>query len=334
MKITIRHPLPLSMCLFICLGWCAMFMASSVWAATDNSKQTGARAVLVTGASSGIGRNIAERLAASGFIVYAGARKQADLDSLNAIENIQAIRLDVTIQDEIDAAVQTVTEAGHGLYGLVNNAGVGVLGPMIEVEESDLHFVLDVNVYGPYRVTRAFAPLIIESKGRITNIGSVSGIVSGVLYGPYSMSKHAIEAYTDSLAEEMAKFGVAVNVVDPGGYRTSIRKNSLETMKQRDITGEGTLFEEEMTRMLDAFQQYSEDVKAPDQVTDAVVHALFDPKPLRRYLVVPNTQQAELTIRQMLRETAQLNQWHAYSYDRDQLIQMLDEVLAEHPPRK
>jgi NAD(P)-dependent dehydrogenase (short-subunit alcohol dehydrogenase family) len=334
MKTTIRHSLTLSLRLFICLGWYAMFFASSTWAATADSTQADVRAVLVTGASSGIGRNIAERLAASGFIVYAGARKQTDIDALNAIENIQAIRLDVTVQDEIDAAVQTVTQAGHGLYGLVNNAGVGVLGPLIEVEEKDLQFVLDVNVYGPYRVTRAFAPLIIESKGRITNIGSVSGIVSGALYGPYSMSKHAIEAYTDSLAEEMAKFGVAVNVVDPGGYRTSIRQNSLETMKKRDITGEGTLFEAEMKGMLDVFQQYSDEVKAPDQVTDAVVHALFDPQPLQRYLVVPNTQQADMTIRQMLRETAQLNQWHAYSYDRDQLIQMLDEVLAEHPPRQ
>jgi NAD(P)-dependent dehydrogenase (short-subunit alcohol dehydrogenase family) len=96
--------------------------------------------------------------------VYAGARKQADLDALSAIENVQGIRLDVTIQEEIDAAVETVREAGRGLYGLVNNAGVAVVGPMIEVDEDDMQFQMDVNLFGPYRMTKAFAPLIIESR--------------------------------------------------------------------------------------------------------------------------------------------------------------------------
>src|SRR5688572_4708369 len=84
------------------------------------------RAVLVTGASTGIGRKTAELLASKGFFVYACARKDADMKELDAIENVQAIRLDVTKQDEIDAAVKTVRDAGRGLYGLVNNAGVGV----------------------------------------------------------------------------------------------------------------------------------------------------------------------------------------------------------------
>ncbi len=315
-------------CLIILFGCTLLSLSSSVLA--DSSAQAASgKAILVTGASTGIGRHIAERLAADGYFVYAGARKQQDLDALNAIDNIQAIRLDVTIQAEIDAAVETVNAAGRGLYALVNNAGVGVLGPLIEIEEQDLHFVLNVNVYGPYRVTKAFAPLIIESNGRITTIGSISGILSGVLYGPYSMSKHAIEAYTDSLAVEMAKFDVAVSVIDPGGYRTEIRKTSLNLMQDRAITGEGSLYEEEIKGMLKVFQEARVKVKGPAEVTEAVVHALFDPQPLLRYMVVPNEQQADITIRQMLRETVQLNQWHAYRYDRAQLISMLDEVLAE-----
>ena len=136
------------------------------------------KAVLVTGASTGIGRNIAERLASEGYFVYAGARKERDLQELDAIENVQSIRLDVTIQEEIDAAVETVTNSGRGLYGVVNNAGVAVVGPMIEVEEDDLEFQFDVNVYGPYRITKAFSPLIIAEQGRITTIGSISGILS------------------------------------------------------------------------------------------------------------------------------------------------------------
>jgi len=82
--------------------------------------------------------------------------------------------LDVNKQDQIDAAVKTISEAGRGLYGLVNNAGVVVVQPLIEIEGPDFDFQMNVNVYRPYRVTRAFAPLIIESKGRISIIGSIS----------------------------------------------------------------------------------------------------------------------------------------------------------------
>ncbi len=138
--------------------------------ATDDNAQ---RAILVTGASTGIGRNIAETLAADGYFVYAGARKQADLDALNKIPNIQSLRLDVTKQDEIDAAVETVRAGGKGLYGLVNNAGVATLGPITEIDEDELTWILDVNLVGVYRVTKAFVPLIIESKGRISNISSI-----------------------------------------------------------------------------------------------------------------------------------------------------------------
>ena len=137
------------------------------------------RAVLVTGASTGIGRNIAETLAANGHFVYAGARKATDIAELTAIENIQGIRLDVTIQEEIDAAVRLVEKGGRGLHGVVNNAGVNVVGPLIELEETELDFLFDVNVYGPYRITKSFAPMIIASKGRIVNISSISGTLSG-----------------------------------------------------------------------------------------------------------------------------------------------------------
>ncbi|MGE0030413.1 MAG: SDR family NAD(P)-dependent oxidoreductase [Steroidobacteraceae bacterium] len=147
-----------------------------------------------SGASTGIGRKIAERLATDGHFVYAGARKEKDFEELNAIENVQAIRLDVTKPEEIAAAVATVTQAGRGLYGLVNNAGVAVIGSFATTKEEDFDFVMDVNAYGPFRVTKAFAPLIIAGKGRITTIGSISGILSAPDFGAYGMSKHAVEA--------------------------------------------------------------------------------------------------------------------------------------------
>lgn len=286
------------------------------------------RAILVTGASTGIGRNIAETLAAQGHFVYAGARKQADIDELSAIRNIQGIRLDVTVQEEIDAAVETIRKEGRGLYGLVNNAGVAVIAPLVEVDEADMQFQMDVNLFGPWRVTKAFAPLIIESKGRITTTGSISGILSGFLAGPYSMSKHAVEAFTDSLAVEMEKFGVAVSVVEPGNYDSAIYDTLLSRMERRGQTPEGSLYEEELNRFLDRATDRPKD-KEPDEVSAAVLHFMFDANPKRRYMVVPNAQQAEITIKKAIEELVELNERQQYSYDRATLIRMLDAALAE-----
>lgn len=139
------------------------------------------RAVLVTGASSGIGLRMTEVLSENGFFVYAGARDAEDLARLDAMENVQSVRLDVTIQSDIDAAVALVRAGGRGLYGLINNAGVAVMGPLIEMSEEDMVFQLDVNLFGPYRVTKAFADLLIESGGRIMTVGSIAGSYRGRL---------------------------------------------------------------------------------------------------------------------------------------------------------
>ncbi|MGB5334940.1 MAG: SDR family oxidoreductase, partial [Woeseiaceae bacterium] len=209
------------------------------------------KAVLVTGASSGIGLNAAKTLAANGYFVYAGARKQADLDALNEIPNVQSVRLDVTRQDEIDAAVETVRKGGKGLYGLVNNAGILVTGPMTEIEEDELNWILNVNVVGVFRVTRAFAPLIIESRGRISNISSISGVLSGMFWGPYSMSKHALEAYTDALAEEMALFDVKVSSINPGNYRSKIGTKEADAMARKPYAQPGSPYAEEMAGLVE-----------------------------------------------------------------------------------
>ena len=290
------------------------------------------KAVLVTGASTGIGRKITELLASKGVFVYAGARKDSDIKELNAIDNVMAIRLDVTIQDEIDAAVATITEEGRGLYGLVNNAGVAILAPLIEVEEDELDFIFDVNIYGPYRITKAFSPLIIASKGRVTTISSISGILSGTLFGPYSMSKHAMEAYSDSLAREMERFDVKVSVVEPGNYESEIGKTVKKRMVAKGIDIEGSPYQAEMQGMLDRVGTTQQ--KDPQEVAEAVYHALFDEHPKMRYMVVPNLRQAEITIGKAMEEMVQLNQDQTYTFDRETLIKMLDEALDSIKPAK
>jgi NAD(P)-dependent dehydrogenase (short-subunit alcohol dehydrogenase family) len=268
------------------------------------------KAVLVTGASTGIGRKITERLAAAGFFVFAGARKEADLKELDAIDNVDGVRLDVTKPEEIAAAVETVRKSGRGLYAVVNNAGVAIVGPALQTSDEDFDFIFEVNVYGPFRVTKAFAPLVIESRGRIVNIGSISGILSGKDLAAYSMSKHAIEAFTDSLAGEVAPLGVSVSVIEPGNYRSEIGNSAA---KRAGVTN----------RMADRSQY-----KEPDEVADAVLRALTAPVPQRRYMVVPNQSEAERTIAKQIEELVQLNQNQPYAYDRKALVEMLEAALA------
>ncbi len=285
------------------------------------------RAVLVTGASTGIGRAAAERLAKEGFFVYAGARKDADLEALSRIANVQGIRLDVTKQSDIDAAVKTVTDAGRGLYAIVNNAGVAVVGPLIELSEDDLRYQIDINVFGPYRVTKAFAPLVIASKGRITTTGSISGYIGWPMGGAYVMSKHAVEGYTEVLAAELASFGVEVSVVEPGNYRSEIGKGVQQRLKDGGYGGKGSLYQKQIAAMA-AEPDDRDGLKEPDEVADAIFHALSDEHPKRRYMVVPDRKEADWTLTAAMKRVVQLNEGQPYECDRDGLVALLDKTLG------
>jgi NAD(P)-dependent dehydrogenase (short-subunit alcohol dehydrogenase family) len=280
-----------------------VFTASAVAAESPAQK-----AVLVTGASSGIGRNIAERLASAGYFVYAGARKEGDIAALSGIENIQGVRLDVTVQADIDAAVAVVEDGGLGLYGIVNNAGVVVMGLLAETNESELDFVFDVNVYGPYRIVKAFAPMIVAAKGRITNISSMAGINSPPAYGVYSMSKHALEAFSDSLVFEMGTVGVRVSVVEPGPYNSKAIASNCKRRREQGYDPAGSLFPE-LAQELAGLCAGDNDYKfpEPDAVADAVLHALFSEHPDDRYLAVTDQRHAEAMVRDVLKNLAEVN---------------------------
>ena len=284
-------------------------------APADTPAAAGQKAVLVTGASTGIGRKITERLAADGWFVYAGARKDADLAALNAIPNVQGIRIDVTKPEEIAAAVEAVSRGGRGLFGLVNNAGVAVTGPFADLKDEDFDFVMQVNAYGPFRVTKAFLPLVTASQGRIVTISSISGILSSANLGVYSMSKHAVEAFGDSLARQVEPVGVASILVEPGNYNSQIGASAAKRMGSADVP------------IADRGRY-----KEPDEVAAAVAQALTEPSPQRRYMVVPNAEEAEVTIRKAIEELVQLNEGQPYTYKRDSLVAMLDEALKSARP--
>lgn len=301
---------------------CTLIAASS-FADAKPAEPNISKVVLVTGASSGIGRKITERLAAQGYFVYATARKEEDLKALGAIRNVQALRLDVTQPADIAAAVESITKAGRGLHGLVNNAGVATLGTIADMSLEEFDLTMKVNVYGPVMMIKAFQPLVIAAHGRIVNIGSISGVLASRAIPAYVMSKHAVEGLTDSLAAQLAPLGVAVSVVEPGNYRSNMDANMLARLegdeKAAAIKALGSL---DVSKLPE-----------PDEVAVAVEHALFDPNPKRRYVVAPEPGIVEKTMRKQIEQLVQLNEGQRYTYDRETLIKMLDEALATARPR-
>ncbi len=272
-----------------------------MWFNSEKSKKSGSnqavqpqgRAILVSGASSGIGYTTAQLLADRGFHVFAGARKEVDIRDLSRHRNITGIRLDVTSADEIAAAASLVDSNTAELYGIVNNAGIINCAPLIEVDEREVKRMFDVNVYGAYRVTKAFAPMIIKARGRIANISSVSGYVSGAFNGLYGMTKHALEAFNDSLMGELEGFGVSVSSIMPGNYNSRLGKNMLARTSGGLRVVQPSLFQEQIARRRAFFaQNFSGELEEPDQVAEAVLHAMTSFAPRGRYLVVPSRKES------------------------------------------
>ena len=298
--------------------------------ATSSAAESGPladqKAVLITGASTGLGRAMAERLAEDGYFVYAGARKLADLNALNAIENISAIRIDVTVQEEIDAAVATVQAAGGDLFALVNNAGVLITGPSAETSIDDVKWLFDVNVYGVMRMTSAFAPLLIENKGRVINIGSIAGSVGFGYLGAYSMTKHAIEAYTEALHTEMAPLGVGVSVIKPGDYASNIWNADAATTNSRldDMENDGSPYAAGYREWLSVNVEQGD----PDDVADILLQALSDQPMAKRYLIVPNETEMSWVMSNMLDRLADLNRNNEHAWPAEKIASDITTTIS------
>src|SRR4051812_41915524 len=170
--------------------------------------------VLVTGASSGIGRATAELLGARGHRVLAGVRGESDL-------RVPTVQLDVTDAGQVDAL--RALELG----GLVNNAGIAVTGPLEFMPLDELRRQLEVNTVAQLAVTQACLPALRRTRGRIVNVSSIAGRVALPLYGPYAASKFALEALSDALRRELRGSGVDVALVEPGAIATPIWERSL-----------------------------------------------------------------------------------------------------------
>lgn len=289
--------------------------------------------VVVTGASSGIGRSIAERLSELGVTVFATARREPDLESLSKLSGVTPVRLDVTREDEIRQVLPVVESRGKGLYGLVNNAGIADLTPTIDTSTEELAQVLNVNLYGVHRMVRACFPLLRESRGRIVNISSINGVAAEKFAAAYSASKFALEAYSEVLREELSGLGIGVSVVEPGGFHSEIMSKSMA----RRTTGLEAAYADSPNRD-DFLKMMSEFIGTPEAlnrtkypdprpVAEAVVSALLSPSPKPRYLV-GNTEEMDWTISSVLRLLVQLSGPEGRGLTRDEL---LDRVRAAMP---
>jgi NAD(P)-dependent dehydrogenase (short-subunit alcohol dehydrogenase family) len=247
------------------------------------------RSILITGASTGIGKACALTLDEKGDKVYAGVRKEEDEDALcrEASGKLVPIILDVTKGDTIARAAELISaDTDYPLYGLVNNAGIGISGVVEATPESELRNLLEVNVIGLHAVTRAMLPMLRKNKGRIINVGSSASFMASPGGSSYAASKFAVRAITESLALEMKPFGVSVSLVAPGAIESEIwGKSKAYKKKLRENAGP------ELLEVYKLFVRAGDNMvktikpRPAAEAVSSVMHGLFASKPKPVYLV-------------------------------------------------
>jgi NAD(P)-dependent dehydrogenase (short-subunit alcohol dehydrogenase family) len=280
-----------------------------------------AKSVLITGTSTGIGRACVERMAADGWTVYAGVRKDADGDALAAAVtgDVRPVQLDVTTQSQIDDVVARLRSdlAGRGLEGLVNNAGVAGGGPFEGLTDADWRWCFEVNVFGLVNMTRACLDLLRQAPGRVVNIGSIGGRIGSPFMGPYSATKHAVEGISESLRFEVEQFGMTVSCVEPGQIKTAIWEKGQDEIDQMTSRYSPELlarYDHQLDLMYGFADEGPRRGAPPSKVAEVVHHALTATRPKQRYLVGPEagitgvvSRLPDGLRRRML--TARMNQW-------------------------
>ena len=253
------------------------------------------KSVVITGASTGIGWATAKLLLDRGFRVFGSVRKQADADRLRSEfgANFTPLIFDVTDEAAVLAAARDVRVAlsGETLAGLVNNAGIAVAGPVLELAADEFRRQMDVNFIGPIVATQAFGPLLgvdpsLEGpKGRIVMVSSVAGRNGNPLMSAYSASKHAIEGLSESLRREMMLFGIDVIIVAPGAVKTPIWSKAEEV----DLSGfSNSPFFPALGRIGQFMMQLGESGLPAERIADVIADALTIANPRVRYQITPD----------------------------------------------
>lgn len=236
------------------------------------------KVALVTGASSGIGRSIAQSLAAQGMSVFGTSRNPAGTEP---IPGVALLALDVCQEESVRFCVEAVL-AKHGrLDVLVNNAGYVLAGAVEDISPDEARAQFETNLFGAMRMIRAVLPAMrLQRSGCIVNISSLSGLVAVPPFcGVYSASKHALEAYSEHLRREVRSFNIRVSLVEPGSIRTNLTRN------RRDPARPLADYDPWRRRALDAMRQLEEKGPDPSLVADRVLHIVRSDSPKLRYRV-------------------------------------------------
>lgn len=243
--------------------------------------------VVVTGASTGIGRVVVRRLASVGFDVLAGVRKDADAEALRQDHpRIEPVTLDVTNAEQIEALQERIGD--RPLAGLVNNAGVAFGGPLEGIPLDRYRALYEVNVFGLVAVTQALLPALRQAQGRIANIGSIGGRIHTPFVSPYSSSKAAVRSLSFSLRRELRPWGIAVALVEPGALDTPIwakgesaSDDTIQALPERVRS----LYARQLEALREGIQRAAEHAEPADLAADAVEHALTADRPRPVYTV-------------------------------------------------
>jgi NAD(P)-dependent dehydrogenase (short-subunit alcohol dehydrogenase family) len=260
------------------------------------------QSVVITGASTGIGWATARLLLARGFCVFGSVRQQADADRLSREfgANFVPLLFDVTDEAAVLAAAREVRAAlgGQTLTGLVNNAGIAVAGPVLELSADQFRRQMDVNVIGPIIATQAFGPLLGSDsslkgpRGRIVMLSSVAGKSGNPLMSAYSASKFAIEGLSESLRREMMLFGIDVIIIAPGAVKTPIWGKAEEV----DVSAyRNSPFFPALERIRKFMLQLGENGLPPERIAEAIADVLTSARPKVRYQITPDPMRHLLT---------------------------------------
>ena len=248
-------------------------------------------AVLITGASTGIGRACALHLDRLGFRVLAGVRKSEDGDALRAeaSDRLVTVLIDITDADSIAEASRHVDAlAPEGLAALVNNAGIALTGPLEFIDLDRVRRQFEVNVFGHLATTQAMLPALRRGHGRIVNMSSMAGWVGAPFYGPYTSSKHALRAMTDALRLELAPWDLPVVLIEPGAIDTPIWEKGLDLARDTvDALPEGgrARYAPQIEVALDSIESQGRRGIPSERVAEAVSSALLARQPKARYVV-------------------------------------------------
>ena len=241
--------------------------------------------ILITGASSGIGRACTEYLAHKGFKIYAGARKKDDIEALNELKNVTGLKIEVTDDQTIKEAFNYIKNENTGLFAIINNAGITIAGPLMDISTNDLINQFNVNLIGVHRITTTFFPLLLESKGRIIMISSNSGFFAAPFFGPYCSSKFALEGYSDALRRELLLYDVKVIIIQPGRIKTPIWDKGEKLL----FKFKGSIFEKEAYEIGKyAIEKGKNESLDPSQVAKVILTSLTIKNPKNRYMIVPD----------------------------------------------